>query len=318
MPDMRIFLTGASGCIGHYLAEILIQETEHELFLLVRNPDKLKFDYQSRSGIFILPGDLREIEQFSDLLKTIDVAILTATTWGGAAESAEINVIKTIQLINLLDPEVCQQVIYFSTASILDRSDRLLDAAGELGTDYIRTKYECYSQLVKLRNVPKITTVFPTLVLGGDHKKPYSHLYAGLPDVTKWIGLIRWFKADGSFHFIHARDIAQVVRYLVDRPPTQSFNQIVLGNKRLTVNQAVEEICAYFNKKIYFRIPLSIGLANFFIKIFRIYMDDWSRFSLEYRHFTYKNPVNPATFGLTNYCDTLADVLRHRGIPRCP
>ncbi|XTZ12966.1 MAG: SDR family oxidoreductase, partial [cyanobacterium endosymbiont of Rhopalodia inflata] len=47
----RIFLTGASGCIGHYMTEALIQETAHELFLLVRNPEKLQVDYKARPNI---------------------------------------------------------------------------------------------------------------------------------------------------------------------------------------------------------------------------------------------------------------------------
>jgi nucleoside-diphosphate-sugar epimerase len=312
---MRIFLTGASGCIGHYIAETLIQETKHELFLLVRNPNKLQFNYKARPGITILQGDLQEIEKYSDLLKTIEVAILAATSWGGAAESFETNVVKTTQLILLLNPNICQQVIYFSTASILDRNNNLLKEAGELGTDYIRTKYEGYLQLSKLDLADRITTVFPTLVVGGDKDKPYSHIYAGLPDVVKWIGLIRWFKTDGSFHFIHAKDIAQIIKYLVDNPSSQkSSRQFVLGQQSLTADRAIQEICQYFNKKIYFQIPLYIWLANFFIVVFRIQMAAWDRFSLNYRHFTYQNAVTPATFGMTNYCSTLSEVLKLRGI----
>ncbi|MCU0533992.1 MAG: NAD(P)-dependent oxidoreductase [Hydrococcus sp. Prado102] len=312
---MRIFLTGASGCIGHYITETFIQETDRELFLLVRNPNKLQFDYKARPRITILQGDLQEIEKYSDLLKTIDVAILAATSWGGAAESFETNVIKTTHLISLLDPNICQQVIYFSTASILDRNNNLLKEAGEIGTDYIRTKYECYLRLSKLKLADKITTVFPTLVVGGDENKPYSHVYAGLPDVVKWIGLIRWFKTDGSFHFIHAKDIAQIIKYLVDSPSSQRVSrQFILGQKSLTANEAIQEICQYFNKKIYFQIPLYIWLANFFIVVFRIQMAAWDRFYLNYRYFTYQNAVTPATFGLTNYCPTLTDVLKLRGI----
>jgi nucleoside-diphosphate-sugar epimerase len=314
---MRIFLTGASGCIGHYVAETLIQETQHELFLLVRNPSKLQFDYKARPGITILQGDLQQIETHCELLKTINIAIAIATSWGGKEECFEINVLKTIRFLELLDPNVCQQVIYFSTASILDCNNNLLPEAGEIGHDYIRTKYECYSRLGKLAIAPKITTVFPTLVFGGDDNKPYSHISADLPDVMKWIGLIRWFKADGSFHFIHAKDIAQAIKYLVDNPlNSASERKLVLGNKRLTVNEAIAEICTYFNQKIYLRIPLYIWLANFFIVIFRIQMADWDRFSLNYRHFTYQNPVTPATFGLTNYCSTLSDILKLRGIDR--
>ncbi|MEO1184834.1 MAG: NAD(P)-dependent oxidoreductase, partial [Cyanobacteria bacterium J06636_27] len=34
MSQKRILVTGASGCIGHYISELLIQETQHELYLL--------------------------------------------------------------------------------------------------------------------------------------------------------------------------------------------------------------------------------------------------------------------------------------------
>lgn len=313
---MRIFITGASGCIGHYLVETLIQETNHELFLLVRNPAKLQLDLNARPGIHVVAGNMRQIEQFDDLLKTIDVAILTATAWGDPQETYDVNVTKTLYLMQALDPDRCQQVIYFSTASILNQDNELLKEAGELGTDYIRTKYECFQRLSTLAIAPRITTVFPTLVLGGDDRKPVSHLSSGVAEVTKWIGLIRWLKADASFHFIHGRDIAQVICHLVDHPPApHQSRKIVLGSPRLTVNQAVEEACAYLNQKIYFRVPLSLWLANFFIAVFRIQMADWDRFCMNYRHFTYKNPTNPSVLGEPTYCATFSDVLKVSGVP---
>ena len=320
-------MTGASGCIGHYIAENLIQNTDHELFLLVRNPNKLKFDYQCRPGIHIIQGDLRNIEEHSDLLnKDIKVAILVATAWGGAAEAYEINVVKTLALLGMLNPDFCEQVLYFSTASILDRHNELLPEAERFGIDYIRTKYQCFVQLSSLPIADRITTLFPTLVFGGDENKPISHLSSGIAEVTKWISLIRWLKADGSFHFIHAYDIAQIVGYLVERPPLPSRdaqigkvgNQFVLGSPATTVDEAIKEVAAYLNKKVYFRIPLSIWLANILIKVFRIQMDSWSRFSLNYRHFVYQDCVNPATFGLTNYCSTLTDILRVSNIEQNP
>lgn len=323
MTPKRILLTGASGCIGHYIAEALIQETEHELYLFVRNPDKLGFDYEARPGVTILQSDLRQVERFADLLKTMDMAILAATAWGGQQETFDVNVVKTLRLMELLDSSVCEQVIYFSTASVLDRNNQILREAGQLGTEYIRSKYQCLVQLPKLAIFPKITTVFPTLVLGGDANKPYSHISSGIKDVVKWVDLIRWFKADASFHFIHGRDIAQVVRYLVDHPPEpawfgesdmQSTKRLVLGNAPLMVNQAVEEVCAYLGKKIYFRLPLSPWLADILIVLFRIQMAAWDRFSMNYRHFTYQNPINPAIVGLEPYCKTLTDVLRISGI----
>ncbi|MEI6380465.1 MAG: NAD(P)-dependent oxidoreductase [Cyanobacteriota bacterium ELA615] len=307
---MRIFITGASGCIGHYVTEKLIQQSDHELFLLVRNPDRLKFDVHARSGIHLLKGDLDKIEEYAELLATMEVAILLATSWGGEEESYQININKTLSLLNSLDPNICQKVIYFSTASILGQDNQPLQEAGELGTLYVRTKYLCYSRLNELAIAPKITTIFPTLVFGGDGNKPYSHISGGLPDILKLINLIRFFKADGSFHFIHSEDIARVVKFLVDHPQEYGGEKVVLGNQPTTVDQAVEQICQALGKKIYFRIPLSFGLANFFIVLFRLKMEPWDRFCLDYRHFTYNPITTPETLGLENYAPKVKDLLR--------
>ena len=314
MIQKRILVTGASGCIGHYLSEALIQETSHELYLLVRNPSKLQVDTQARSGITVLQGDLQEINRFADLLKTIDIAVLTATAWGGT-ETFDINVVKTLELLELLDLNRCEQAIYFSTASVLNYNNQPLKEAGELGHDYIRSKYDCLHRLAKLAIAPKITTVFPTLTLGGDRNKPYSPVTSGIPEIAKYINLIRFFKADGSFHFIHGRDIATVVRHLIDNPPKKDEPRyLVLGQAQLTANQAIEEVCTYLGKKIYFRIPLSLTLANLMIFLFRIQMADWDKFCMNYRHFTYQTVINPATFGLPNYCVTMSDVLKISGV----
>ncbi|MFN6273222.1 MAG: NAD-dependent epimerase/dehydratase family protein [Microcystis sp.] len=310
----KIFLTGVSGCIGHYIAEILLENPDYELYFLVRNAEKLKFTYQGRSNVHILLGDMQNIGVYAELLKTMNIAVLIATSWGGEEESYQINVVKTLELISYLDAQICEKVLYFSTASILNQNNQPLPEAGEIGTNYIRTKYICYSKFTDLEIADKIITLYPTFVLGGDENKPYSHIYGGLPDVLKYIGLVRWFQADGSFHFIHAKDIAQVVNYLIENPAPES--KIVLGNQRTTANQAVEEICTYLNKKIYFRIPLSLTIANFFIKVFNLQMEPWDRFAMNYRHFTHVKTYTPADFGLKNHCSTLDDVLTLRGIPR--
>ncbi len=319
----RIFITGATGCIGQYIVEILTKTPNYQLYLLVRNPSKVPEHWKDNSHILILRGDLRNVESYSDiLLKEINVAILIATSWGGATEAYDINVVKTLSLLKMLNPNICEQVLYFSTASVLDRNNNLLLEASQFGTDYIRTKYQCLAQLPKLEISNKIVALFTTLVFGGDESKPLSHLSSGLPEIIKWLHLIRWLRADGSFHYTHAKDIAQVVNHLVEHPeiknqlePLKSpIKYLVLGNSSITVDEAIAGICEYFNKRIYFRIPLYIWLANILIKLFRIQMDSWSYFSLNYRHFTYQNPVTPDSFGLKNYCSSIGDILKVSGL----
>jgi len=314
MSPKRIFVTGASGCLGHYLVETLIQETDHDLFLLVRNPDKLKVDCNARPGVTVLQGDMQTIEEFGDLLKTMDCAILTATAWGGLQEVFDINVVKTLRLMNLLDPEICK-VIYFSTASILDRKNQPLKEAGEIGTDYIRSKYECHEQISKLAIAPNVITLFPTLLLGGDSSKPWSHVSSGISKEYKWLNLLRFFKVDGAFHYIHSKDVAQVVRYLVDQPLAADHGgELVLGNPAITADQAIEDACTYLNKRIYFRIPLTQQVLDFIFGLLRVKMAAWDRFAMEYRHFVHQNPVTPSTFDMPTYCSSFADVLKLSGV----
>ena len=309
MNPKRIFVTGASGCIGHYLTEALIRETNHELYLLVRNPEKLKVDLTSRPGIEVLHADMQDIDKFRPLLETVNVAVLAATAWGGARETHDINVVKTLRLMDMLDPEACEQIIYFSTASILDRNRELLKKAGQIGTEYILSKYQCFSSLSRIRLASRITTLFPTLVFGGERRKPYSHISAGLPEILKWMWLIRFFQAEGNFHFIHARDIAQIARYLIDNPP-EPCRPFVLGNPAISINLAVEEMCRVLGKQIYVRLPLTPWLTNFFIRLFRIQMSNWDRFCLEHRDFSYQDAVNPAAFGLPVEYGTLAEIIK--------
>ncbi|MGC9525005.1 MAG: NAD-dependent epimerase/dehydratase family protein [Limnospira sp.] len=307
----RIFVTGGSGCVGHYIAETLIENTDDELYFLVRNREKFGFDEKIRPGIHMIESDLRDIRQFSDLLKTIDIAILAATSWGGQPEVFQVNVDSIHQLLQSLDRQRCEQVIYFSTASVLDRHNQPLPEAGEIGTDYIRSKFDCLQEISRRKSeFPPLRVLFPTLVLGGDADKPYSHLSSGLPEVAKWVDLIRFFKADASFHFIHAADIAKVVGYLVKNPPqSEETEWLVLGNQPLTLNEAIAQTCAYYRKSINFSIPLSLWLANIFIALFRVQMAPWDRFCLNDRHFTYENPVSPACFGEKTRFPTLTDIL---------
>jgi len=314
MNEKRILLTGASGCIGHYLSETLIQDTNYQLYLLVRNPQKLQVNIQARSGVHVLQVDMADIGQLGDLLKTIDIAILTATVWGGE-NTYNINVNKTLELMDLLDVDKCEQVIYFSTASVLGRDNQPIPEAGKIGTDYVSSKYDCLHKIDQLALASKVTTVYPTLVLGGDDQKPYSHLTTGIPEVAKYINIIRFLQADASFHFIHGKDIATVVRYLIENPnATQDKKKFVLGQNPLTANQAVEAVCSYLGKKIYFRIPLSLSLANIIIALFRIQMAAWDRFCMNYRHFNYNHFINPSSFGLPNYCASMEDVLKISGV----
>lgn len=316
----KAFITGASGCVGHYLVESLIQKTDYELYLLVRDRQKLKVDINSRADINVIEGTMQDLAQYQELLGTMNYVVSTAAAWGGTEVTFDTNLHKTIDLFAALNPTVCERAIYFSTASILDQHNQLLPEAGKIGTDYIRSKYECLEKLENSSISDRLITVFPTLVFGGDGNKPYSHLSGGLKEVAGYINLMRWVKGEGSLHFIHGSDIAQIITKLITTEDSilswdlDNFDfpaRLVLGEPKLSVDQAIAEACEFFGNPIRKWSPqlnLSPWLIDILIKVFKIQVADWDRFCIQQRHFTY-NVVNPESFGLKSNYPNIASLL---------
>lgn len=311
MTKKRIFITGGSGCVGHYLAELLIQQTEHELFFLVRNPSKLKFNFQSRPDVHLILGDLQDLTPYLQLLPTMNSAVLLATQWGGE-DTFKVNVTANLRIMQALNPQVCEQVIYFSTASILDQQLRLLPQAKTLGTEYIRSKVACYEELPKLPIYDRLTVMFPTLIFGGGKDKPATHIATGLDQLPRYLRWARWVRADGCFHFIHAQDIAQVLMYYLAHPGGE-FRQFVLGNEVVWLNDALQELCAYFGIRIPpWRLNLTPRRVAFLMGVARwlgAQFIPWDDFCAEYRYFRYEPVMHPRRLGLPSHCPTLRELL---------
>ena len=162
----------------------------------------------------LLVGDLRESDRFASELATVNRVIHTATAWGDPERAQQVNVVAVKRMLSWLDPNKLQQVVYFSTASILDRHLQPLPEALAYGTEYIQTKAQCLQELERHPLAERIVAVFPTLVFGGrvdgTSSFPTSYLTEGLAEASKWLWLARFLRADASFHFIHAADIAAI------------------------------------------------------------------------------------------------------------
>jgi len=303
----KIFITGASGCIGHYILDQFIHDPNYELHLLIRDPSRLKIQYQEFPNITIHIGEIEHIETQSQVLAEMDYVIHIATAWGDSDEACVVNQIKTLELFNACHPDHCKKIIYFSTASILGKNNTPIPQAGTLGTGYVRSKYKAYHTIKEAKLYDRIVTVFPTLVFGGDKNHPYSHISSGItPQNAKFLKILRFLYMDARFHFLHAYDIAQVVKYLLTHPTDQK--DYVLGNPVMTGKETLTTLCQHFNIPIYFRIPISGHILKFLAGLFRIKVGSWDRFCIENPYFEY-NVVNPKTFGLDSKYSSLTSVL---------
>jgi nucleoside-diphosphate-sugar epimerase len=323
----RILITGASGCVGQHIAEQLLRETDAQLLLWLRDPTKLTAVPADHPRITLLVGDLRDPDPHRAAIASATRIIHTATAWGDPERAQRVNVVAVKQMLAATNPAVLEQVVYFSTASILNRDLKLLPEAMAYGTEYIQTKAQCLQQLEQHPLAERIVAVFPTLVFGGRVDRggrfPTSYLTEGLQEGARWLWLAKWLRADASFHFIHAADIARVCVHLATNPhqPTPEQGQgavrrLVLGQPAVTVNDTVRRLCRWRRSWL---PPVGVDLQGWLIegliKLLRIEVNAWDRFSIRQRHFVHEPISPPERFGLVSHAPTLEAVFEDAGLP---
>ena len=323
----RILITGASGCVGQYTTAWLLDNSEAELLLWLRDPSKLTAVAADHPRIQLLVGDLREADRFASELASVHRVIHTATAWGDPERAQQVNVVAVKRMLSLLNPSLIEQITYFSTASILDRHLQPLSEALAYGTEYIQTKAQCLKDLEEHPLAGKIVAVFPTLVFGGrvDGSSPFptSYLTEGLTEASKWLWLARFLRADASFHFIHAADIAAICGHLATHPhqpnpePGQgAVRRIVMGQKAISVDEAVASLCRWRGVRRTPGIPLWPWLIETLIRVLPIEVNAWDRFSIRQRHFIHQPVTQPERFGDRSHAADLEAVLLDSGLPR--
>jgi nucleoside-diphosphate-sugar epimerase len=268
------------------------------------------------------------VEPHRGLIASATRIIHTATAWGDPERALQVNVLAVKAMLAATDPALLEQVVYFSTASILDRQLQLLPEAMAYGTEYIQTKAQCLQQLEQHPLAERIVAVFPTLVFGGkvDGSGPFptSYLTAGLREGARWLWLAKWLRTDASFHFIHAADIARVCAHLATTPQRPnpeagqgSVRRLVLGQPAVTVNQTVRSLCHWRRG---WMPPVGLDLSGWLIegliKLLRIEVNAWDRFSIRQRHFVHEPISPPERFGMVSHAPTLEAVFADAGLPR--
>lgn len=315
MSRKRIFVTGASGCVGHYVVEEIMQNSDHELVLVLRDPGKLAIRPEWRERITVIEGDMTEAGRLGKEWGKVDAALLIATSWG-EGNAFQINCDANLALADALIAAGCGRIVYFSSASVLDKQGAMLDAARDFGSEYIQSKYRLVEEMETRAGRAEIVGMFPTLVVGGDAGKPVSHFARLLRQARPWAWLVKRLRADGRFHIIHARDIAKITRAMVDGPLQANPRRVVMGNPARTVNEFVAEFLIHIGKGTGRGIELKERYAEVLIKLFRIELSPWDRYCMHNRDLSHDVAVNPADFGETPYAPDLAAALDSIGIGR--
>ena len=291
---------------------------------MVRDKDKLPLSIQRSKRVKLIICDIRESKRYKNEISKVNFLIHTATAWGDPQRAYEVNIKAFEDLLSLLDFKNLEKIIYFSTASILDKNTELMRESLIYGTEYIKTKYECFERLKESSYAEKTFAIFPTLVFGGTltkrSKYPVSYLTSGLREIRKWLWLARFLKIDSKFHFIHAYDIAQICGFLIknyEKEQYSGFKKYVLGQSFISIDDAINILLSKNRMKRYFAIPLKRKILKILLRILPIETTPWDSFSIKKYDFNHVPITNPETFKLKSYGKSLKDILRLSKLPSC-
>ena len=117
---MRIFITGGTGFIGHYVARELL-ESNHEVVILTRHPEKIPA-LANHSKVTILVGTIYDAATISKGLVGCDACIHIALGWGETPLSMlENDTRATVLILQAASKAGCKKFIYTSSTAAMGK-----------------------------------------------------------------------------------------------------------------------------------------------------------------------------------------------------
>jgi nucleoside-diphosphate-sugar epimerase len=307
----RVFITGATGCVGQYLVDALAETHAYEIHALVRPGARRPEPVMQRTRAIWHEGALERVRDHAELIRTCDILLHLAAAWDDSPRAFEINVDRTIDLVESCDSGRCRRIVVFSTASVLGPRNELLDAARDCGTAYIRSKSEAYRRLQASSLRDRIVMICPTLVFGGDDHHRWSHVARELANARRYLRLARFVRGDGAFHFIHARDLAALV--LAAMAPGSALGTIesgpvVPGQAPVTVDEALAALCAVEGLRYRGWLALTPGRVRLACRLLGVRLSAWDRYCIDHPNLVYR-VTRPEDVGLASGFPTLSSVI---------
>jgi len=287
--------------VGHYLFDHLAYGQDYELYLLLRSPEKVFFPLDL-PNIHVIKDEFSNIEKYRPVLEQMDYAVNLIADWGNTYGNYE----DASKFFDILEQSKCEKIMYFSTASIIGRDNKVNDEMGRIGTNYIKGKYLMYK---RIKNTPvgkKTTILFPTWVLGGDRSHPMSHAYNAIRNTKKWLRLISLFSVDITFHFIHGNDIAAITSHLLKNG--SESGEFILGNPAVSADTFIDETCSFFNKPKFPKIKVYPDKIAWLAGSLGKKLSEWDLHCIRNRNLVF-NAVNCGSFGLRSSHTTIKEIL---------
>lgn len=228
---MKVFITGATGFIGSYVAKALLERGD-SLVAYVRNPHKVP-SLAAHPRVRIIQGELTDLESLKKGVVGCDACVHIALGWGDTPEEMlRKDTLPSVALLEAASQAGCQQFVYTSSTAAMGEMRRpMQEDLRCIPTDlYGATKSATESFVLGFRNTsmrrniirPGYTFGNPAWVDGFSQPDRRFRLMAEKAIRNEPIELIRH---DGT-QFIHAADLARLYLAVLDGASNQ---EVFLG-----------------------------------------------------------------------------------------
>lgn len=245
-------VTGATGLIGSYICRALLQQG-HTIRALKRASSSMSLVQDIESSIEWVEGDVLDVPALEKHMKGIEKVVHSAAfiSYDSRDEGTmqKVNVEGTANMVNTA---LAQKVKYFLHVSSVaavgrHRSQQLIDETHKLNladnmTGYARSKW--LSEIEVWRGISEglpAAIVNPSLVLGpGDLDRSSTQIF-------KYIQEERRFYTSGVVNYVDVRDVAEVVKRIMDAEITEE--RYILSAGSVTYKQLFEVIANALGKR---------------------------------------------------------------------
>lgn len=216
----KVLVTGAAGCVGHFLVSRLLEEG-FDVIALDRPGSE--FPIADTKRLKVLESDITAPEVLEKATKGVDTVVHAAAIVDISAmwdEIAPVNYYATVRLYEAARENGVRYFIFFSTGSVYAESSGPLteNSPVRVANDYVKTKLEAENYLRSQVGGPVVNILRPALIFG-PRGKVLAGALATVPTLLKVFGGYAPALADGPrSNWVHAEDVASAATFLVKNP----------------------------------------------------------------------------------------------------
>ena len=218
---MNVLVTGASGFIGRYLVDDLVNHGHYVKALTRQSTLKIK-------GAKVIFGDITKPEQFLSSLENVEAVFHNAAyaiDYGKKSEIYKINIEGTINVVNACRKMGIKRIIYTSTAGVYgfpNIGEKITEKADYKPlNDYHKSKLEGEKILRKYEDL-SISIIRPPLVLGPGGRGTKILLENIKEGKMFFIG-----NGNQDISLVHPKDVAQCLRLALENDKKEDTFNVV-------------------------------------------------------------------------------------------